>query len=92
MRNTDTLAAMLMMIIEGLRKSGKRYVKTIDVIRILNGQFFSDLNTPVCRSWNAAIGRALSSNSEMLSIDYDSKVRVKDDSGHRTKSAVWKLW
>jgi len=89
--NTEMLLPILSQTMGSVRDRGLRYVRTIDVIRSIKGQFLSDRNTPVAKSWNAALGRALAANAALLNIVPVETVKVSDDSGRPTMCKVWKL-
>lgn len=91
MQKKQAFQNLLAVIVKGQRENGCQQMTTVQVIRLLKGQFLSDYETPVHRSWNAGVGRTLSVLSEDLGIHRSGDVRLKDDAGNRTRSAVWDL-
>jgi len=91
MYKQNELLPLLMMAIAVLRQRGESMIRTSDVIRVMEGLFLSDRGTTVQLSRNAGVGRALSKFADQLNIRQSGEVRLKDDAGNRTRSAVWAI-
>lgn len=92
MMNTDKIEVSLDRVREIIKNFGSNEFSTADVLREYSGGFYSNKKTPAHYSFNAQFGKLLSKNSKYLGlIQVQDNAAVKDDGGHPTSSAFWKL-
>lgn len=83
--------SILQIYINSLQLTDTLLMSTKQAIQFHNGQFVSNLHTPPSKSSNARFGRFLSRHQNELSIRFAGTVRVEDENGHHTHSAMWAI-
>ena len=81
----------LRQIRQSIMHLGQHEFTTAELIRWRDGAFRSCRNTPPAWSANAIFGRTLSRYSARLGIAFVNSERIRDDVGHPTSTARWRV-